>query len=336
MRKQFCDFRRGPHIRQRHLATSRHRIEALRNKNDETYTVFQTTRHPPGIGACAEIDVGARRAHDRGAGVLRHHQPPERRLRLLRLDRQFAFDKEQRAVDMQRLVDGDRPSRRQRDALRADRFILVGKLHFAKEHIGPVLPPQFLGAVGILIHPFPDPLHRHLIFRDDVALDQDAADRRIGVAIMCVVIDADGRAVLEADPRRALDLREQQIGLVFEPADFEASAGDRTVFDLAAIVIGYELAAADLAKHLSLVGQTNGVLFEAADKQVRGTAINRHGVDVGLGPGPVDHGLVVAGDKTLAFAKPRDAQGEKMLLEECPRFGAVGNIKSSGRAAGIA
>ena len=169
---------------------------------------------------------------------------------------------------MQRLVDRNRPARRQRHALRTHRFILVGEMHFAKEHVRPVLPPQFLGAVRVLIHPLPDLLHRHLLFGDDAAIDQDATDRRIGIAIMGVVIDAHGRAILEADPRRALNLREQQIRLIPEPAEFEASAGNRAVLDLGPVVIGHELAATDLAKHLPLVGQANGVLFEAADEQI--------------------------------------------------------------------
>ena len=237
---------------------------------------------------------------------------------------------------MQRLVDGDRAARRQRNALRADRFILVGEIHFAKEHVGAVLPPQFVGAVGVLLHPLPDLLHRHLILGDDVALDQDAADRRVGKAVMRVVIDADGGAVLEAHPRRALDLREQQIGLVLEPDDFEAATGNRAVLDLGAIVIGHELAAADLAEHLALVGQARGTLPGAADEQIGGSAIDRHGVDVGLGPGAVDDGLVVAGDKTLGFAEPRDSQGKEMLLEEGPGPGPVVDIESSGGPAGIA
>src|SRR6185437_1918044 len=110
--------------------------------------------------------------------------------------------------------------------------------------------------VGILVHPFPDPLHRHLLPRNDAAIDQNAADRRIGIAIMRIIIDADGRAILEMNPCRALDLREQQIGLALEPADFETAAGDGAVLDLGAIVIGHELAPSDLAKHLALVGQS--------------------------------------------------------------------------------
>ena len=306
LRKQFCDFLRWPWIRQWHLAAAGDRIEALWHQDDEARIIPQPARHPSGVGAGPEINIGARRADDGRSGVLRHHQPPKRCLGLLRLDRQIAFDKKQRAVDMQRLVDRDRAARRQRNALRTHCLILVGELHLAKEYVGPVLPPQFVGAVGILIHPFSDPLHRHLFFRDDAAINQDATDRRIGITIMRVVIDADGRAVVEADPRRTLDLREQQIGLILQPADLEAAAGNRTVFDLGTIIVGHELAAADFAKHLALVGQAAVALLLAAHEQVRGTAIDRNGIDVGLRPRPVDDRLVVAGNEALALPEPRD------------------------------
>ena len=84
----------------------------------------------------------------------------------------------------------------------------------------------------------------------------------------------------------------------------------------AAVVIGHQLAAADLAKHLALVGQAGRALRGAADEQIGRPAIDRHLVDLVLRPRAVDDRLVIAGDKALAFAKPRNAQGKKMLFEE--------------------
>src|SRR5947199_300776 len=83
------------------------------------------------------------------------------------------------------------------------------------------LPAQFVGTVRMLLHPLPDLLHRHLLFRDEAAIDQDAAHRCIWIAVMRVVIDAERRAILDPHSRRALDLREQQISLILQPADFE-------------------------------------------------------------------------------------------------------------------
>src|SRR6516162_5360352 len=116
------------------------------------------------------------------------------------------------------------------------------------------------------------------------------------------------------NPCRALDLREKKVGLILEPADFEASTGNRAVFDLGAIVVRHELAAADFAKHLALVGQTRCVLPEAADEQVRRTPIDRHVVDVSPGPRSVEDGFVIAGDEAGILAKTRDPQGKKMLF----------------------
>jgi hypothetical protein len=128
-------------------------------------------------------------------------------------------------------------------------------------------------------------------------------------------------------------LREQQIGLVFQPANFQSPACDRAVLDLGAIVIRHELATADLAKYLPLVGQPDGILFESAHEQIGWTPIHRHGVGFGLDPRALDHGFIVAGDKTLIFPKPRDPQRPEILLEES--FG-VGVIRNPGRAGHIA
>ena len=107
---------------------ARDRIEAVRHQHHEPHVMAQPARHPAGVRAGAEIEIGARRADDGRARVLRDHQPAERRLRMFGVDRQFALDEERRAVDVQRLVDRDRAARRQRHALRADRLVLVGQI----------------------------------------------------------------------------------------------------------------------------------------------------------------------------------------------------------------
>ena len=127
---------------------------------------------------------------------------------------------------------------------------------------------------------------------------------------MGVVIDADRRAVRQSDPRRALDLREQQIGLVLQPADFEAAAVDRAILDLGAVVIGHELAAADLAIDLRpcsaarpkpgcsrWTNRFDGPAIDRRRCRPRSASASRRRI-----------GLVIAGDKALAFAEPRDAQ----------------------------
>ena len=77
-----------------------------------------------GIVAGAPVEIGARRSDDRRTGILRDHQAAERRRRLRALDRQIGFDEKRRAVFVH-AVDGNGAARRQRHALRADRFAVV-------------------------------------------------------------------------------------------------------------------------------------------------------------------------------------------------------------------
>ena len=81
-----------------------------------------------GLVAGAEIDIGARRADDGAAGVLRDHQAAEPGVGLQALDRQIGRDEERRAVDVQLVVDRDRAAGRERNALRADRLLVAGRL----------------------------------------------------------------------------------------------------------------------------------------------------------------------------------------------------------------
>src|SRR6185437_10357790 len=135
------------------------------------------------------------------------------------------------------------------------------------------------------------------------------------------------------DPRGALDLGEQEIRLVLEPDDFDAAAVERTVLDLAAVVIGHELAAAYLAEHLALVRQVGRGLRIAAHEQVRGTPVDRHIIDLVLGQRSLDDRLVIAGDEAGILAEPRNLQRHEVLFEEGPRPSAIGNF---GRARGAA
>ena len=69
-----------------------------------------------------------------------------------------------------------------------------------------------------------------------LAIDQHAADRRVGPAVVRIVVDAQDSAILQPDARRSLDLREQHVDLAAQPADFQMPAVERAVLDLAARV----------------------------------------------------------------------------------------------------
>ena len=270
--------------------------------------------------AGAEIDVGARRPDDGRAGILREHEAAEFRRRLLVGDRQIGGDEERRAVDVQRTIDRNRAAGHQRHALAADRLVLGGKIGDAEEDVGFVLPPHVLGLVRIGLHPFADALHRHFVLGDDLAIDQHAADRRIGPAIMRIVVDAQNGAVFQPDAGRALNLREQHVDLAAQPADFQMPAVERAVLDLAAVVIGHDLAAADAAADLdALAGKRIAELAPAGDDQIGRPAIERRGELAGRHARAVDDRLVIAGEKAVRVAELADAQRPEIVLEEFPR-----------------
>src|SRR6218665_1323854 len=112
---------------------------------------------------------------------------------------------------------------------------------------------------------------------------------------MRIVIDPHRAAVFETHACRALDLREQQIRLTLQPDDFEPTPGDGAILDLAAIVVGHELATTDLAKYVAAIRHARGGLVVAAHEQIRRAAIYRHRIDIGFGPRTIDHRLIITG-----------------------------------------
>ena len=63
--------------RQRHRPARLDHVELARQQHHEAALLADAAGDPAGVVAGAEIEVGARRADDGGAGVLRHHQPAE-------------------------------------------------------------------------------------------------------------------------------------------------------------------------------------------------------------------------------------------------------------------
>src|SRR5215469_3134058 len=97
---------------------------------------------------------------------------------------------------MQRLIDGDRASRRERYALGTDGLPFIGQPSDPEQHEGAVLASHCFRGPRIGAHPVTDALRRDLLARDDVALDENAADRYERVAIMSIVVDAQYGPVL--------------------------------------------------------------------------------------------------------------------------------------------
>jgi hypothetical protein len=60
-----------------------------------------------------------------------------------------------------------------------------------EKYEGSVLAEHFLGALRISAHPLPDAFWRHLVARDNVTLNKNAADWHEWIAVMAIVVDAD-------------------------------------------------------------------------------------------------------------------------------------------------
>ena len=123
----------------------------------------------------------------------------------------------------------------------ASRFI--GQPGDPEKHKRSVLASHFLCALRIGAHPLTDALQRHLLSRDDVALDENTADRNVWVSVMGIVGDAQHCSVFQTHTRRPLDLDQQGVRLILDPADLKMLAVEGAVEDLAAIVVGHEFAA---------------------------------------------------------------------------------------------
>src|SRR5215472_6595056 len=137
---------------------------------------------------------------------------------------------------------------------------------------------------------------------------------------MRVVVDAQNGAVFQSDPRRALDLRKQHVDLAAQPANLQMPAVERTVLDLATVVVRQELAAADTPADPHAFARKGVAKLEAAGNgKVGRTAIKRRGELAGRHARAVDDRLVIAGEKTIAVAKLGDAQRPEMILEEFAR-----------------
>ena len=96
---------------------------------------------------------------------------------------------------------------------------------------------------------------QHLLARDYVALDENAADRNVRVSVVGIVGDPQHRSVFQSHAGRALDLNHQGVRRILDPADLEMSAVKGAVEDLASIVVGHQFAAGSMPQRLSFVGK---------------------------------------------------------------------------------
>src|SRR5262249_61943803 len=107
----------------------------------------------------------------------------------------------------------------------------------AKEYVRAVGGPHLCSFVRMRLHPFANALHRHLLARNTIALNEHAADRGIGITVVRIVVDAQRGAVLEDYARRAFNLDREDVEWILEPANFKSLPVERAGLNGTAVVV---------------------------------------------------------------------------------------------------
>src|SRR5262249_6906114 len=128
----------------------------------------------------------------------------------------------------------------------------------------------------------------------------------------------------------ALDLNCERLEGIPDPADFELLSIERACLDGAAIVVRHDLAvfvaAPDQRAFVGKGGRTGRV---AGSHEIVWTPVEWH-VKFRIGKArTLDDRLVIAGQKPLRFAEPRDLHRAKIILEEAARGLLVGGPRRS-------
>ncbi len=253
--------------------------------------------HPAGLGtglaAEAPEEVGTHRTADRAAGILGQHQAVHR----LRRVRPGGGEEDRRTERDRARIDGDAALGGQRHAERTDRAVVAGR-HLAEEDVARVAVEQFVEPRRIGPGPGLDALHRGLLELEVAAIDKNAPDRAVGMAVLVGVIDPQHAAVGQADAPGPLDLQEEELDRVVHPGQRLRRQTALLGEDFAARPVGHDLVALDPAAH-ALALEFGKEVAELDGQQVVGHPVHREGVaPVGLAAA-VEQRLVVAGDHAV-------------------------------------
>ena len=150
----------------------------------------------------------------------------------------------------------------------------------------------------------PSACHRHPVGGEQVVVDQVAADRRVRVAVLAVVVDAHGRAVGEMDAARALDVHEEHFHRVFEVQQLQPLAGQRPLLDLGARRKG-RFAGRRLAHVRQPVGLGGAVRLVDDVHEIGRPLVDRRLELAFRRARAFQHRLVVAGQQPLAASAAR-------------------------------
>src|SRR6185437_2852325 len=195
---------------------------APRQQDKEARMRFHPARRVLLRRAEAEEDVGARRSADRAARVLSD----------IEIGEAIAGNEYRYAERMDGGIDRDAATRRQGDAFAARRTkrALADRL-FAEEDERGVVLHRRAGAGWMRRQPGADRLHRDVLALERTARDQASADRRIGLAVLAGIGDAQHPSIVEPHPARALDVQKKHRDRIVAPEQ-HARAGRGMIVDL--------------------------------------------------------------------------------------------------------
>ncbi len=198
----------------------------------------------PASAPVPQKNVAAHRAADRAAGILRHHEAPERAIlpggigigcRALQPDRHG--HRHETSVDRERAPGGERHLL---GAHRAIRRLLL--LEPAEEDVGRVLVHDLGRPLGVCCQPVPNRRHRHVLTVERAEIDQPPADREVVVPVGGGVGETAGRTVLESDPAGALDVQKEGVDGVVHPDQLQPLCRKRAAVDFGPGRIGLQRA----------------------------------------------------------------------------------------------
>src|SRR5262249_47022206 len=123
-----------------------------------------------------------------------------------------------------------------------------------------------------------------------------------------------------AYPGRSLNLDEQRVDRILDPADLEVTTVERAVLDLRTIEIGCHHLVADPATHLALVGESLALSLRAQQHQITRATIKRDGKPRGRNARSLHDRLVIARQKPERLAQTCNTFRPEAALEESPRL----------------
>ena len=216
-------------------------------------------------------------------------------------------------------IDGQAAAGRELRVHGAQRAFAFRALQLAEEYVGGVLRHDVLAPLGIGLQPLLEGTHRHLVGGEQAFLDQIAANRAVGVAVLAVVVDADDAAVRQLDAARSLHLQEEQLDRIGQIDELEIAALQRPLLDLGAGGVGLG-ALVGLARVAEPRAGSSALRLVDEVHEIGGALVDR-GLEYTLrGTRALQQRLVVAREQAAGTVMGHGV-GREMPLEERLRLG---------------